>query len=105
MKNSSFSALGIQPEILKAVNEMGFEAPTSIQEKCIPQIVKGKNVIGMSQTGSGKTAAFLDLSGILKTDYEGEIDVLNGIAYDPENNSFLVTGKLWPKIYRIKIIE
>lgn len=54
---------------------------------------------------SGKVAAYLDLSGILKTDYKGEIDVLNGIAYDPKNQSFLVTGKLWPKIYRIKIIE
>ena len=54
---------------------------------------------------NGKVAAYLDLSGILKTDYKGEIDVLNGIAYDPKNQSFLVTGKLWPKIYRIKIIE
>lgn len=54
---------------------------------------------------NGNAEAFLDLKGILKTDYEGEIDVLNGIAYDPQNNSFLVTGKLWPKIYRIKILE
>jgi glutamine cyclotransferase len=54
---------------------------------------------------NGTVEAFLDLKGILKTDYEGEIDVLNGIAYDPQENNFLVTGKLWPKIYRIKIIE
>ncbi len=54
---------------------------------------------------SGMVRSYLDLTGILKTDYKGEIDVLNGIAYDPENNSFLVTGKLWPKIYRIKITE
>jgi glutamine cyclotransferase len=54
---------------------------------------------------NGNAEAFLDLKGILKTDYEGEIDVLNGIAYDPQDNSFLVTGKLWPKIYRIKILE
>ena len=52
---------------------------------------------------SGRVQAFLDLSGILKTDYEGEINVLNGIAYDSENKNFLITGKLWPKIYRIKI--
>jgi ATP-dependent RNA helicase DeaD len=58
MKNSSFSALGIQPEILKAVNDMGFEAPTSIQEKCIPQILSGKDLVGQAQTGTGKTAAF-----------------------------------------------
>ncbi|MDZ7758265.1 DEAD/DEAH box helicase [Rhodohalobacter sp.] len=58
MKNSSFSELGIQPEILKAVNDMGFEAPTSIQEKCIPQILAGKDLVGQAQTGTGKTAAF-----------------------------------------------
>jgi glutamine cyclotransferase len=54
---------------------------------------------------SGKVESYLNLKGILKTDYQGKIDVLNGIAYDPEKNNFLVTGKLWPKIYRIKIIE
>ncbi|RCW53343.1 glutaminyl-peptide cyclotransferase [Halanaerobium sp. ST460_2HS_T2] len=54
---------------------------------------------------SGKVSAYLDLSGILKTDYTGEINVLNGIAYDSTNKTFLVTGKLWPKIYRIKIID
>ena len=58
MKNSSFSVLGIQPEILKAVNDMGFEAPTSIQEKCIPQILAGRDLVGQAQTGTGKTAAF-----------------------------------------------
>lgn len=54
---------------------------------------------------TGKVVSYLDLSGILETDYKGEIDVLNGIAYDQKNNNFLVTGKLWPKIYRIEIIE
>ncbi|TDO94440.1 glutamine cyclotransferase [Halanaerobium saccharolyticum] len=54
---------------------------------------------------TGKVLAYLNLSGILKTDYTGEIDVLNGIAYDPEKDNFLITGKLWPKIYRIKIIK
>ena len=58
MKNSAFSELGIQPEILKAINEMGFEAPTSIQTKCIPPILAGKDLVGQAQTGTGKTAAF-----------------------------------------------
>ena len=58
MKNSSFSELGIQPEILKAVNEMGFEAPTSIQSRAIPTILSGKDMVGQAQTGTGKTAAF-----------------------------------------------
>ena len=54
---------------------------------------------------SGATAAYLDLSGILSTDYQGEIDVLNGIAYDPQAQNFLVTGKLWPKMYRIEFAD
>jgi glutamine cyclotransferase len=54
---------------------------------------------------TGAAAAYLDLSGILSTDYQGEIDVLNGIAYDPEAQNFLITGKLWPKIYRIEIAD
>jgi ATP-dependent RNA helicase DeaD len=58
MENSSFSELGIQPEILKAINEMGFEAPTSIQSRSIPIIISGRDMVGQAQTGTGKTAAF-----------------------------------------------
>lgn len=53
-----FSELKLRPQILKAVSELGFETPTEIQEKCIPLIQKGDDVIGQSMTGSGKTAAF-----------------------------------------------
>ena len=58
MNMTSFSELGIQPEILKAVDEMGFEAPTPIQNKTIPAILSGNDVVGHAQTGTGKTAAF-----------------------------------------------
>lgn len=58
MEDKSFSELGIQPEILKAVNEMGFEAPTSIQSRCIPPILSKRDLVGQAQTGTGKTAAF-----------------------------------------------
>ncbi|MBI2546052.1 DEAD/DEAH box helicase [Candidatus Woesearchaeota archaeon] len=53
-----YNELGIQPQLLKAVQELGFEEPTEIQEKAIPLIQKGYDVIGQSETGSGKTAAF-----------------------------------------------
>jgi ATP-dependent RNA helicase DeaD len=58
MNNSTFNELDIRPEILKAINEMGFEAPTPIQERTIPLISSGKDVVGQAQTGTGKTAAF-----------------------------------------------
>lgn len=53
---------------------------------------------------NGEIISYLDLKDILdKEDYGDAIDVLNGIAYDQKNDHLLVTGKLWPKIFRIKI--
>lgn len=57
MKNS-FSDLGISPQILKALEEMGFETPTEVQSKAIPHILNNEDLIVMSKTGSGKTAVF-----------------------------------------------
>ena len=54
----TFSTLQLPPPILKAVHDLGYTAPTSIQEKAIPLIIAGNDIIGHSQTGSGKTAAF-----------------------------------------------
>ncbi len=54
----NFEDLKIKPELLKAVTELGFTELTQIQEKSIPEIQAGKDVVGQSSTGSGKTAAF-----------------------------------------------
>src|SRR5688572_1380905 len=54
----SFSELGLSEAVLKGVSEAGYERPTGIQAQAIPLILSGKDVIGSSQTGSGKTAAF-----------------------------------------------
>ena len=53
-----FSELGLPEEILRAVDEIGFEEATEIQAKTIPLLLEGKDVIGRSHTGTGKTAAF-----------------------------------------------
>jgi ATP-dependent RNA helicase DeaD len=53
-----FSELGLAPEILEAVHDVGYEQPSPIQEQAIPPLLEGKDVIGQAQTGSGKTAAF-----------------------------------------------
>jgi len=53
-----FNELSISSEILKAIDEMGYEDCTYIQEKTIPLILEGKDIIGQSQTGTGKTAAY-----------------------------------------------
>lgn len=53
-----FSELGLSPEILKAVAKLGFEQASPIQAEAIPVLMSGKDIVGQSQTGSGKTAAF-----------------------------------------------
>jgi superfamily II DNA/RNA helicase len=54
----TFADLGLGPEILKAVEEAGYVNPTPIQEQAIPVILMGRDVLGVAQTGTGKTAGF-----------------------------------------------
>ncbi len=54
-----FRDLGIAEPILRAVDAEGYDTPTPIQEKAIPAVLKGHDVIGIAQTGTGKTAAFV----------------------------------------------
>lgn len=58
MEKRPFSELGLSPEILKAVDKMGFEEASPIQTAVIPHALSGRDVVGQSATGSGKTAAF-----------------------------------------------
>jgi len=53
-----FKTLGLDPRILRSINEAGYTEPTPIQAAAIPQVLAGHDVIGIAQTGTGKTAAF-----------------------------------------------
>jgi ATP-dependent RNA helicase DeaD len=55
---TAFKDLGLSPDIQQALDELGFEEPTPIQEQAIPELLGGQDVIGQAQTGTGKTAAF-----------------------------------------------
>src|SRR6056297_3716119 len=55
---TSFSELNLNPKVLKAVVEAGYETPTPIQEGAIPPALEGRDVLGIAQTGTGKTASF-----------------------------------------------
>jgi ATP-dependent RNA helicase DeaD len=55
---ASFTDLGLSPELLAAIADAGYEAPTAIQARTIPALLAGHDVIGQAQTGTGKTAAF-----------------------------------------------
>ncbi|MBE9035939.1 DEAD/DEAH box helicase [aff. Roholtiella sp. LEGE 12411] len=56
--NLSFQELGISPERVEQLEKIGFTEPTNIQVQAIPQLLAGRDVVGQSQTGTGKTAAF-----------------------------------------------
>jgi superfamily II DNA/RNA helicase len=55
----SFTELGLSAKVLSAVTSAGFETPTPIQAQAIPHAVKGRDVLGIAQTGTGKTASFV----------------------------------------------
>lgn len=54
----TFESLGLRPQLVQAVMELGYENPTPIQERAIPALLEGRDVLGQAQTGTGKTAAF-----------------------------------------------
>ncbi|MEL7114096.1 MAG: DEAD/DEAH box helicase [Pseudomonadota bacterium] len=55
---TSFSDLGLNPKVLRAITEAGYETPTPIQAGAIPPALEGRDVLGIAQTGTGKTASF-----------------------------------------------
>ncbi|MEP1587584.1 MAG: DEAD/DEAH box helicase [Tateyamaria sp.] len=55
---TKFSELNLNPKVLKAIDEAGYESPTPIQEGAIPAALEGRDVLGIAQTGTGKTASF-----------------------------------------------
>jgi ATP-dependent RNA helicase DeaD len=67
MTTRLFSELGLSAELLKAIDRLGFEQAAPIQAAAIPLLMQGRDVVGQSQTGSGKTAAFA-IPAVEKTD-------------------------------------
>jgi ATP-dependent RNA helicase RhlE len=55
---TSFADLGLSPKLMKGLEQSGYTAPTPIQVQAIPHIMKGRDIMGLAQTGTGKTAAF-----------------------------------------------
>jgi len=55
---AGFAALGLLPELLRALSDVGYESPSPIQAATIPPLLEGRDVLGQAQTGTGKTAAF-----------------------------------------------
>jgi ATP-dependent RNA helicase RhlE len=58
LNNKNFDSLGIGASLCRALSELGYKEPTPIQSQVIPQLLAGKDLLGIAQTGTGKTAAF-----------------------------------------------
>jgi ATP-dependent RNA helicase RhlE len=56
---TSFAELGLSPELMQAIEDAGYDSPTPIQQEAIPLALKGRDLMGLAQTGTGKTAAFV----------------------------------------------
>src|SRR5437763_6987116 len=57
-ESPTFASLGLRDSLLSTLASLGYEAPTPIQERTIPILLAGRDLIGQAQTGTGKTAAF-----------------------------------------------
>lgn len=55
----TFADAGLQPELLQAIETIGWKVPTPVQQKCLPYTIRGRDVAGFAQTGTGKTGVFL----------------------------------------------
>ncbi len=77
------------------------------------EIVKGEIYANVWQTdriarispSTGRVTGWIELSGLLSPREAAGVDVLNGIAYDPAGDRLFVTGKLWPKLFEIKVVK
>ncbi len=80
----SFESLGLSSELLKAVSEKGYTEPSVIQEKAIPLILEGKDVLASAQTGTGKTAGFtLPLLQLLSNQNQQKRKVIKALILTP----------------------
>ncbi|MFN2284254.1 MAG: DEAD/DEAH box helicase [Anaerolineae bacterium] len=76
--STEFQAFSLHPALMQAVDELGYESPTPIQERAIPALMDGRDVLGQAQTGTGKTAAFAlpMLHGLETDDAHGRVQGL-----------------------------
>lgn len=99
---SAFDELRLSSQVLQAVNEMGFEEMTPIQQQAIPVALQGKDLIGQAQTGTGKTAAF----GIPMVErFDVEQEHIQGIVVTPTRELAIQVAEELYKIGQSKGIK
>jgi glutamine cyclotransferase len=74
-----------------------------VGEEVYANIYRSDRIVRIDKD-TGKVLADIDASGLLSLTERLSADVLNGIAYDSENETFLITGKLWPKLFEVRFV-
>lgn len=114
MSNGTDTLYFLDPQTLERVGELRVSGPagslTQINEL---EYVRGEIYANIWKTerlaridpGTGHVLGWVDLTGLLsQEDRQQQVDVLNGIAYDPAGDRLFVTGKWWPKLFEVKLI-
>ncbi|GAB6167836.1 DEAD/DEAH box helicase [Clostridium carnis] len=102
MKDKNFKSMGLSDEILKALNNLGFENPSEVQKEAIPYMLRKEDIIVKSQTGSGKTASFgIPLCEMMKV----EESKVQGLILVPTRELALQVKEDISNIGRIKKIR
>lgn len=97
--SNDFSMFELHPQVLQAVTDLGYEVPTPIQERAIPALLAGRDVLGQAQTGTGKTAAFaLPLLHNLDTSVRG----VQGLVVTPTRELALQVSKAMYEYGRLR---
>jgi glutaminyl-peptide cyclotransferase len=112
MSNGSAELLFLDPETLKEKRRVTVRAGEPVMGLNELETVDGKifanvwptDTIAIIDPNNGMVTGWIELAGLLPaSDRTHYVDVLNGIAYDNDNNRLFVTGKLWPKLFEIKL--
>jgi glutamine cyclotransferase len=105
----------LDPESFEVVKQLAVDNPTGGPISQINELeyINGEIYANIWQTDkivridpeNGRVLGWIDLTGLLAPEDRVGADVLNGIAYDPENQRLFVTGKLWPKLFEIELVD
>lgn len=114
MSDGSNKIYFLDPNTLQKVNEIEvYNNVAAIMQLNELEYIDGEIWANVYQTdyivridpATGKVTGLIDLTNILDEQFADQVDVLNGIAYDPATKKVYITGKLWPKLFEIQLVE
>lgn len=99
----TFEALGQVRVTLNGREQKNLNELEYVDGFVYANVWKTDNIVKITPN-TGRVVAVIDASGLLTPEEDARADVLNGIAYDPATETFLITGKLWPKLFRVRFV-